>query len=467
MTFEQENNQILSSVLENAFFKPFRKDKKTIEEQKLGMEFFFTPDCNQNCSYCYLCKNKEQLYPKDIKDENIILKNFKIVLNYCIKENLHPERFDLFSGDIWDREFGVKVLETLLEAVHNGFSPNLVMIPTNFCFLLSTKYTEKMEYFLSEFSKTKVRLKLSCSNDGYYIDSMTRPLNPVQNSSTDLIKGSQEYYDKLFTFCKKWNMAFHPMVAAHGIEYWKENFEWWITSLEKYEFDPLLFSMFLEVRNDDWTEEKIIHYLKFLNHSCDFLYNHTFKQNFDEYCDWILGITASSRRLRSGHYNSLKAVSYANNTPTCSIAKNLAIRGGDLAIIPCHRLSYNEFIIGHFITENDEIVGVKAKNLQMMNQIWFNTMLGAPKCGTCVYNQYCTRGCYGSQYETNKDFLMPCSTVCNLYKAKLIFLYEKYTKMGIFDSCSHHRIKGLKELIELNKETEEYKKWSKIIETII
>jgi hypothetical protein len=60
------------------------------------------------------------------------------------------------------------------------------------------------------------------------------------------------------------------MISAHGIEHWCENFDWWVNTLKEEEFDLMNSVMFLEVRNDDWTEEAIIHYLKYLNHSANY-----------------------------------------------------------------------------------------------------------------------------------------------------------------------------------------------------
>ena len=153
--------------------------------------------------------------------------------------------------------------------------------------------------------------------------------------------------------------------------------------------------------------------------------------------------------------------------PTCSIARTLTVRLGDLAIVPCHRLSYEEFLFGHFTVENDKIVGMKSKNVVMMNQIWLNNLLGTSKCGSCQYAPICTRGCYGSQFETNKEFLYPCDTVCELYKVRTIFLYEKYKKMGIWDQYPNSKNSESYRIVEQVKNTEEYKKWSKIAKDII
>ena len=53
--------------------------------------------------------------------------------------------------------------------------------------------------------------------------------------------------------------------------------------------------------------------------------------------------------------------------PGCTINRALIVRMGDLAIVPCHRTSYDQFLLGHFNVENEKIIGVTAKNIQLMN----------------------------------------------------------------------------------------------------
>ena len=65
-----------------------------------------------------------------------------------------------------------------------------------------------------------------------------------------------EFYDKVFSFAKHYGYGFHPMVAAASIEKWIDNYKWWIKMLKKYDL-PMDYLMMLEVRNDDWTDEKI------------------------------------------------------------------------------------------------------------------------------------------------------------------------------------------------------------------
>ena len=65
------------------------------------------------------------------------------------------------------------------------------------------------------------------------------------------------------------------MISAETIENSIENFDWWIENLERVYFHEHLndrshfkprMPFMLEVRNDNWTDEKIEYYLKLLEH---------------------------------------------------------------------------------------------------------------------------------------------------------------------------------------------------------
>ena len=58
------------------------------------------------------------------------------------------------------------------------------------------------------------------------------------------------------------------MLSAYGIDYFKQNFTWFKDKINEYNLydkdKPISIYnaiMFLEVRNDDWTEEKLYKYI--------------------------------------------------------------------------------------------------------------------------------------------------------------------------------------------------------------
>lgn len=77
MTYLEQNNQLFEGVI-NQFFKlwkhSYEEQDKILSGQGLSirdssLELFITPQCNQSCEYCYLAKNKDLLYPEEIRDE--------------------------------------------------------------------------------------------------------------------------------------------------------------------------------------------------------------------------------------------------------------------------------------------------------------------------------------------------------------------------------------------------------------
>ena len=460
LSFQEENDEILSKVLENIFFKAFRSPRGEREKdysKYLGVELYVTPECNKYCSYCYLCKNKDELYPKELRDETTILNNLNILLKYFIEQNFMLTNLDIFSGEIWDRDFGIMILETILENVKKGLSVRRIMIPSNFNWFSNECYREKIVKIRNLFLEYDVVLMFSCSDDGYYLDAIERPLINKDNTEEKTL----EYYDKLFKFCKEMNYGFHPMVASTSIKHWKENFTWWMENLNKYGLGQLNHIMFLEVRNDNWTEENIIDYIDYLKYVFDYYIKNVFDNDLNTVCDFMTnGIT--TKKLNQ-HYNPFKIIQN-QYLMGCSIQRMLCIRLGDLGIAPCHRTSYDELMIGKFKVENNKIVGVSAKNIQIMNQIWLNNLLGSPKCNTCLYGPYCHKGCYGAQFESTGDMFFACESVCSMQQARMIFNYYMilhYKLYEINSKCNEYKI-WIENTI---KETEEFKKWSKIIQS--
>lgn len=425
--FQKENNEILRYMLEDRFFSKLEEDDFGYQKEKgINIELYITSVCNQKCEYCYLARYGNKLYPKEIRNVETILKNAKILLKYFIKRNFSIYELDLFSGEIWGMEFGNQILDEILDAVKNGLKIDTIMIPSNCSFVLNEKVVEVIQAYINEFKKCGTLLKFSASVEGKYLEEKTRP---YFDESTTKRKSTDEFYNSLFRFCAKNSFGFHPMVSASGIEDWIKNFDWWVERLEAYHFRLYDATMFLEVRNDDWTSEKIDEYLKFLNHILNYLYNDYYKKDIDFMTrDMLLKCTKAPQ-----NYN-IAQLSVTPKSPSCTISRALTVRLGDLAIVPCHRLSYDKFLYGKFKVKDDKIIGVEAQNIQLANKIYFTSVKHSHKCDVCEYNTFCMRGCLGSQFEVTKDPLLPCDTVCDLFQAKIHFLIFKYKEFGIKDA---------------------------------
>lgn len=461
--FQNENNEILKYILEDKFFSKFTKEKENFQKREgLMIELFVTSVCNQKCEYCYLAKHKNQLYPKEIRDQDAILKNEEIFLQYLLDRESYIEELDFFSGEIWGMKFGNQVLDIMLKYLKKGLKINTIMIPSNCSFILNENVTRVIQAYINEFHKYGTSLKFSASVDGKYLEDKTRSYNDTKINEK---KNTDEFYEKLFSFCIRNGFGFHPMVSAYGIEHWIKNFDWWNENLKKHSLDVFNFTMFLEVRNDEWTKEKIEEYLKFLNHVFECFYKDYYKNSLENFVkNGVLYIGNSPRNY------DVTSLSLSPKTPSCTIGRSMAVRLGDLALVPCHRLAYEQFLYGHFKVENDKIVGVEANNIQLANKMYYTSNYSCHKCDSCVYSSICMKGCFGSQYESTNDPLLPCNTVCDLFKAKSNFLIHKYQQIGVFDyikknikpgTCNYGYAIELLNTIRNIVEGKEYKQWIK------
>lgn len=426
--FQLENDQIMETILNGSFYSYFRKP---IDEQKdeIFLELFITATCNQDCEYCYLVKHGDQLYPKELRKMSTILKNIEILLDYLYENKINPIRYDLFSGEIWGTKFGDKVFDIFIKYIEEGkITPRSVMIPSNCSFCYDEKLRNKMDWYIARFKKNGVRLVYSCSNDGLIIEKDSRPF---KNKNLNEMKTSQENYDTMFTWFKKHDYAYHPMVSANNVNKWVENYDWWISMLEKYGLDIHRYIMTLEVRNDNWTNKSITDYMKFLDHMINVDFEKYYENDKSGFVNEIFGFRPylGNTCLNYLPYMLCKGRDDFN----CTIKRSLIVRMGDLAIGPCHRSCYPEFIYGKYDVEDGKIVGVTANNIQMMNRVYCLNSKASLFCDHCSIRYICMKGCLGAQFEANKEPLEPCMSVCEFFKAKFIFLYVKYIKTGMFE----------------------------------
>lgn len=128
------------------------------------------------------------------------------------------------------------------------------------------------------------------------------------------------------------------------------------------------------------------------------------------------------------------ALTFADTFPGCTVCDSLTVRIGDMAICPCHRTAYNKLLYGHFVLKDNKIIDIEGNNPEIASRILLgNNNLCSPKCDACPYNPLCLKGCFGSQYETNKDPFFPIEDVCKLMKAKYNFIVQSYISYGAID----------------------------------
>lgn len=421
---------VLETILEKRFFEPWRdgdcrNPASLWRDSKL--ELFVTAACNQNCEYCYLVRHDE-LYPREIRDPETIKFNLRALLDWCVWQGFSFHQVDLFSGEIWHTPFGWEVLDILLSYIRNGLRIDTVVIPTNASFVLDDRALIEMANRIEDYGRCGCRLQLSGSIDGAMADGVTRRGNTDELTQR---KEGEEFYDRFFSFWKMFRFRFHPMVSQENVKKWKENFLWWEEKCEKYGYDAYQDVMMLEVRNDGWTEENISDYIEFLDWLIDKFLTERCSRDPQKLANHLF-LTDIFNATGEGYVNF--GMPQADSFAGCTVSDMLTVRLGDLSIPPCHRTAYNELLYGKFKMEDGKITGIEENNPQMASRILLqDDILCDPGCCCCPYSYFCLRGCYGSQRETEGDPFMPIESVCNLFRAKIDFLIDKYERLGVWD----------------------------------
>ena len=452
--FYNEEKQLLKSFIDSYFFPILNEQFPNFKINRGTIELIIRPDCNQNCEYCYIThRNGHQLYSQDLHNQpkDIILNNLKLILNYLFQNKpLYGYNFNLFAGDLFYDDLAYDIFDIFYEIFEKyckGWSikPKII-IPCNMSFVSNEKHRIKFKNYYAKFQQIQSEIILSASIDGKYIEK-------------NRVEYNDEFYDIFFNFCKEINAGFHPMIAPNRIEKWIENYNWWIENLQKYKLQEL--PALLEVRNDEWTIDKIQYYIEFLNHM---LNEQMSKHSITEMSILAFGLgdintynTPDIEKLIQFDQNIIKGQnplifpkSKDSRKISCALQTNLTIRVGDLAIVPCHRTCYNQYIAGFFETQNDQIIDIIPFNVSMYISILTLNVNTQPQCATCAINKYCIKGCLGAQFETTNDLFHPCKTVCQLFKAKFSFLLQKYYDLGIINEAIKHKAISLPMKEELN-----------------
>lgn len=439
ITQQEENNKLLESFLERTFFKGWKNPGLRECENFRSMEIFFNAKCNLACKYCYLNNYGDKLYPPEIQDNKQLLKNLEMILDWLIEREMAPQHLEYFSGEALVQEVGLEGLEMILDKFKDAKrKPEVIVIPTNFTFLLYDKLTERIEELLDRSRKLGIPIGLSASFDGKYCEG-NRPFRNNKEVRDDT------YYDKAFAFAKKWNCGFHPMIYSGFIERWKDNWLWFQENFKKH--DICWYSIYLlEVRNVEWTREQMFRFGEFVEFLIDWTFHHL-KENINQFIDFVFfeGFNLLKTTLTTG-----------GRGLGCSIQSAMTVRVGDLAWVPCHRTAYPPFLLGNFRVQDNKIVGLEAYNPELMIGMYSHHLHNQPWCSSCLLQSLCTGGCLGSQFETHGDLYAPIPTVCELQHVKVASMIRAYQKLGVFDiilaRVNQEKEYALRKLVEMIKE---------------
>ena len=410
--YQQEDDKVLGSFLARTFFKTWRNQKEGFENFR-AIEFFLNATCNLKCSYCYLAKYGDALYPPEFRNNKKILANLQMLLSWLVDNKLAP-RLEIFSGD----PFSLDALEMMLDAFEPAENkPQGIVIPTNYTWILDEDRTRRLECLIERSRKLAMPIHLSASIDGKHIDA-NRPFRSAKGNPRD-----DNYYDKIFAFNKKWRFSFHPMIYSDHIDSWISNFLWFQEMLKKYDI-PWLNIYLLEVRNKEWNTDSILGFEEFISFLIKWVLLVPCGGNTEKFINFLF--TRGFNILQSPLTTIGRGIG-------CSIQSTLHVRLGDLAIVPCHRTSYEPFVSGHFVVDNGKITGIKADNAELLIAIVSFHGKNQPMCESCLIRHLCSLGCLGSQYETTGDLFSPIPTVCQLEHAKIRAMIRAYKELKVFN----------------------------------
>lgn len=410
-----------------------------------GIELIVRPECNQKCEYCYISRYGDDLYPRHERVSNeTILHNLDMFLTYIYQEkNIFITRWELFAGDMFYDGLYFDILDIFYKhfsILKERFAPLLnkneisIIAPCNFSFIENDETVNRLnEYILKFRHEFHAEVGFSVSTDGKYaID--TREMKPLND----------EYFDKIFNFMEQHHrIGVHPMISASNIDCAIENYEWWKEVFKtkfKNNFCAKNFlPSYLEVRNNEWTTEKIQKYIQFIDHvfndrlqmcnnDVDHLAYHLFKG--DGKNDTLAKLSYNDLirlDVNEAHYDDI----------SCSIQSLFHVTLNNLSIVPCHRLAYKQLSAGNFICDekNEKIIGVESYNIVPLIDIKAINNQDQPKCFSCIYSPYCVKGCLGAQYEASGELFMPALSVCELLKSKYNYLLYLYKSSGVLDSA--------------------------------
>lgn len=432
---QEESNQLLKSILNWRFFYPWKGVNQYEDQRSLindsNLELYVTANCNQKCEYCYLHKYLG-LYPKEFDNPELILKNLEILLKYLYANNFHIPSLDIFSGEIWHLQFGKDIFEMIYKYIKLGLKIDWIIITSNCSFVSDPASLQIIQQYIDKFNEINVPLVFSISIDGKIIDNDSRPRNDPSLIYTD------EFYDLIAAFAKHNNFLFHPMISSHNVHKWRENYIWWTQYCEKIGYDVSTALMLLEVRDGTWTDENIQDYCDFIKILLNNFFNKECHGDNVLFTRAILNTTLPNEPHLQGYIPW--AIGLNDTFVGCSISNHLTVRLGDLAICPCHRTSYNEYLYGKFIVEDNTITDIKAINPSLAIQILMNNIhTGYPTCSNCALNYICLHGCYGAQIEYGKDPCFPLPNVCKFFKMKVRSIFNEYERLGVINLCKQYK----------------------------
>ena len=277
----------------------------------------------------------------------------------------------------------------------------------------------------------------------------------------------EEFYETAFNFLVKNGYGAHPMISYEGIDFIKENYNWWLEQYNKY-FEPInqkrlgkeYLPMFLEVRNEGWTKEDIVKYVEFLEYALDHRFYQTCEGSVEKMAYHIFTphnidnlkkhLGKMPPALINSDFLTIREDPPYFTEKKCTLGHSYSINLAKLTFVPCHRMAYQQFEGAKFIKNSNnkefdnEYLNNKL-NLEYLDGIeatqgysaylnMMNANIGfSPRCALCEYRMICIKGCYGAQYECFGDWNIPIVEICELLQAKYDTIFKKLYEYKVLD----------------------------------
>lgn len=441
----KDEQDLLKFYISNFYLKDIFKLNKnwTIGST---VEFIVRPNCNQKCQYCYITNYGDKLYPQSERLSKIdIINNIDSILEWLIQNKIFIPQFEIFAGDLFYDNCIYEIFDIFLkhyqnvnQNIFNDFGKIKLLLPINGYFLQYKEHQDKIKKYTNQLREQNILLKFSISTDGLYAIE-TREQTNLNQSIT------QQYYDTLFPFLKEMQYEVHPMIAACNIENSIKNFDWWIEMYDKYKLScyPLTrFPTFLEVRNDDWTEEKIQFFKNFLIHVWNKKVLYT--ESIEKLAKHLFLNDKSTFFVNNYDICKIQWYQFTNyeDELTCRMPNRFYINISNLTFPICHRLTYPQFNAGQLVQDkNNNIIDIIPKQ-GLSSYIGIKTLQPKfyPKCNNCLYKNCCMKGCLGSQYESSGEILYPIENVCQLEQTKINTLKNLYKDSGVLEYAINNNL---------------------------
>ena len=408
-----------------------------------GVEFIISSACDQKCEYCYLQKHGHEMNYQQANNEEDILRNLPIFLDYLDEINFQYVDYDIFSGEFFQLPYWEKVLQIFYDHQMKVKKKRFTTIPTNYSFIANDETTKRVEYWIEKMKECDAPLHLSCSIDGpEETDNKTRP------NHKGIIK-DEAFYDKVFKFLAKHNFACHPMISKYFLQDYKKNYDFFLDNTIKYNVlfyqetgeSDYNMPMLLEVRDSaEWDEESLKLYKEFLRYVAYQDLEKLYNGDKEKYALKIFDDFTNQYTELTGHHRTqpyILAYPYmCGNQLSCSIQHQFVCRIGDLTLAPCHRTYYSQFEYGKLKLneEKTKIIGVEGKNPLLAFKIAkFNPARSNLKCGGCKIKAFCLQGCLGSAFENTTEIFGVQDPVCEMFKVKYSTIHEIVEEMGLYE----------------------------------